>query len=102
MNILDEGVSSILSSNELNSHINSLKKQLVTQILYLPKGYGLKYDGIVFLDRINNISHRDIDRLKLNEKRLFTLSDYGLYLFLLKLSIHFTRIQEKVDRYKGL
>jgi hypothetical protein len=32
---------------------------------------------------------------------LFTLSNFGFYLYLLKLSIHFTRIQEKIDRSTG-
>ena len=39
-----------------------------------------------------------IERDKINYNRIFTLSDYGAYLFLLKLSIHFTRVQDKVER----
>lgn len=33
--------------------------------------------------------------------KLFTLSNFGLYLFLFKLSVHFTRIQERIDRTTG-
>jgi len=67
----------------------------------LPKGAGLQEESIVFLDRINNISNKVIKSEELQTRRIFTLSDYGFYLFLLKISIHFSRIQEKVDRNKG-
>lgn len=83
----------------VKSHINDIRKQRVTQILYLPKGSGLNDESIVFLDKINNISNHHVNREISN--RLFILSDYGLYILLLKISIHFTRIQEKVDRFKG-
>lgn len=86
----------------INSHIEKIKRQQITSILYLPQGGNLQYEGIVFLDRLNNISNEDIDRDDLQNSRLFTLSNYGLYLFLLKLSIHFSRIQEKIDRNKGV
>ena len=55
-------------------------------------------DSIVFFDRVCNFPNNKIPRENLKEQRLFTLSDYGSYLFLLKLSIHFTRIQDKVER----
>lgn len=83
----------------IKSHIEDIRKQKITQILYLPKGSGLNDESIVFLDKINNISNNHIDRKISN--RLFILSDYGLYILLLKISIHFTRIQEKIDRFKG-
>jgi len=82
----------------INSHIADIKKQRITQILFLPKGHRLPEDCIVFLDRLNNCSNKTISRENLKTKRLFVLSDYGFYLFLIKLSIHFTRIQEKVIR----
>lgn len=80
----------------LNQHIESIRKQYITQILYLPAGEGLDYEGIVFLDRINNCKNTIIERNNLKTKRLFTLSNYGHYLLLTKISIHFSRLQEKV------
>jgi hypothetical protein len=82
----------------LNQHVKQLKQQHITQILYLPAGCGLEYEGIVFLDRINNCRNSSISRNTLKQNRLFSLSNYGHYLLLLKLSIHFSRFQEKVDR----
>jgi hypothetical protein len=78
--------------------IDKVKKQYITQIVYLPIGGGLTYEGIVFLDRINNFPNNLVSRQNLRENRLFSLSNYGLYLLLLKLSIHFSRIQEGIDR----
>ncbi|MCK9450846.1 MAG: hypothetical protein M0Q90_04085 [Bacteroidales bacterium] len=83
---------------QIDSHIQSIKNQEVTQIFFLPKAAGKVDDSIVFFDRVCNFPNKLISRENLKERRLFTLSDYGSYLFLLKLSIHFTRIQDKVER----
>jgi len=86
------------TNEQVDSHIKSIRNQEITQIFYLPKINGKIDDSIVFFDRVCNFSNKLIQRENLKEKRLFTLSDYGSYLFLLKLSIHFTRIQDKVER----
>lgn len=86
------------SKAQIDAHINSIKNQEITQIFYLPKVDGKLEDSLVFFDRVCNCSNKSIDREDIKERRLFTLSDYGSYLFLLKLSIHFTRIQDKVER----
>lgn len=86
------------SKERIDSHIQSIKNQEITQIFFLPKADGKVDDSIVFFDRVCNFPNKLISRKNLKERRLFTLSDYGSYLFLLKLSIHFTRIQDKVER----
>ncbi|NJO88532.1 MAG: hypothetical protein HC831_05880 [Chloroflexia bacterium] len=86
------------TKEQIDSHIHSIKNQEITQIFYLPKVNGKIDESIVFFDRVCNFPNKLIPRGNLREKRLFTLSDYGSYLFLLKLSIHFTRIQDKVER----
>ena len=55
-------------------------------------------EAVVFFDYTNSFDVHFIDRDKLKERRLVSLSYYGFYILLLKLSIHFTRIQEKVQR----
>lgn len=82
---------------QIDSHIEKIRKQMVTHVVYLPKNSKMQYDAIVRLDKICSVDRRKIS----NKNRLFTLSDYGLYLFLLKLSIHFTRIRERIDRNEG-
>jgi len=74
----------------------SIKKQEITSMFYLPKGQGLSEDKIAMLDRIQSCPNNEETRL--NAKKIFTLSNYGFYLFLLKLSIHFTRIRDGIDR----
>ena len=89
----------LLNSEErITGHLESIRKQYVTQILYLPRLEGSLDESIVFLDRVYHISNDYVDRDKLKTSRVFTLSDYGNYLFLFKLSLHFTRIQDKVER----
>lgn len=83
---------------KIEAHLKSIKRQEITQILYLPSNGGALKESIVFLDRIFNVDNSFVKRDMLNELRTFSLSDYGSYVFLLKLSIHFTRIQDRVDR----
>ena len=87
-----------IPTNKLNSHIDSIKKQYITQIMYFPANVPHIEESIVFLDRICHIDNRTINRDELDNLRLFSLSDYGFYLLLFKLSVHFSRIQEKVSR----
>lgn len=84
------------------SHERDIRRQSITQIFFLPKGGKLVNDAIVFLDRIISIANQTIDRTDLSHRRLFTLSDFGAWLFTLKLSIHFCRIRDKVDRVAGV
>lgn len=78
--------------------INSIRKQETTQYFYLPKAPSLGYEGIVFLDQITNAPNDPGCQSKMMENHLFTLSEYGFYLFLFKLSVHFTRLGECIDR----
>ena len=86
-----------LTPQQIKQHITAIKKQEITQIFYLP-AQGKMKQSIVFLDRINNCDNSILNRRKLKAGRVFTLSNYGFYLFLLKLSMSFTRIGEGVNR----
>ena len=88
--------------SQIIAHINDIKNQSITHIFYLPRNRNMDYDAIVCLDKICSLDRRKFPDNQVVEKRLFTLSDVGFYLFLLKLSIHFTRIREKIDRRKGV
>ena len=91
-------VSTIGNEERVNNHILEIRKQKITQIFFLPRFGGVLDESIIFLDRIFNIANDYIERSTISSTRIFSLSDYGNYLFLLKLSIHFTRIQDRVDR----
>ena len=85
------------SDQQINDHIKSIKQQRISQILYLPKSNTFN-ESIVFLDRVLNIDNRYIDRVTLKEHRQVSLSDYGFYMLLFKISVHFCRLQENVER----
>lgn len=97
-----EKYSNILLKNgaakeQVEGHLKAVRKQEVSSILYLPAIHELK-ESIVFFDRIMSIDNSFIKREELEQNRIFSLSDYGFYLLLFKLSVHFSRIQEKVNR----
>ncbi len=83
------------------SHLASIRAQQMTSIFYLPSIHGQLNESIVFFDDILNLPSDHIPAGEVKSRRVFTLSDYGYYLFLFKLSFHLTRIQEKVDREAG-
>lgn len=92
---------SSIPAARLVNHLKDIKAQKVSQILYLPKGGKMDYAGIVFFDRaISFPLSSNFVESKCADK-LFTLSNFGLYLFLLKMSVHFTRIQERINRSTG-
>lgn len=80
------------------NHIDDVRKQRISSMFYLPKTANLGEEGIALLDRINNCDLQSLDVGRLVKTRLFTLSDYGFYMFLFKLSVHLTRIREGVER----
>ena len=85
------------TEQQINDHIKSIREQRISQILYLPKSNSFN-ESIVFLDKVLNIDNRTVDRLTLKQRRLISLSDYGFYMLLFKISVHFCRLQERVER----
>jgi hypothetical protein len=93
-----------IPADRVETHISDIKKQWITQVLYLPKGtpgVGLQYEGIVFFDRVISLPMSKETVENLVSQRIFSLSDFGFYLFLFKYSVHYTRIQERIDRNIG-
>lgn len=94
-NVLLEEINDI---EKVRNHVEAVKRQRITHLFYLPKGGNLESDCLVRLDSIchGSLSHASAESLK--QKRLFVLSQYGAYLLALKLSYHFCRLTDKVDR----
>ena len=86
------------TKEKIKGHINDIRKQRIFSIFYLPQGGRLEAESLVFFDHIACFDAKFLDVSNIKRIRLFTLSDYGFYLFVFKLAVHFTRIQEKVDR----
>jgi hypothetical protein len=82
------------SDDRVEQFMKNIKNQRISQILFLPRGGKLKEDGFIFFDRLSSCDLGYLENAQIAGRKLFSLSDYGLYLFLFKLSIHFTRINE--------
>jgi hypothetical protein len=86
-----------LTEQQVNAKIQAIRDQNVTTIFYLPPESSLDDEYIALLDDVHNIPATAFDLTNKNEK-VFTLSMFGFYLFLLKLSVHFCRFHEEVTR----
>lgn len=86
-----------VSEASIDAKITNIKQQKTTSIFYLPQGSGLEADHIALLDDIHTIP---MEHLRENEssEKIFTLSMVGFYLFLFKLSVHFCRFHEEIER----
>lgn len=93
----------LLESNDLpaetiSSKLDSIKKQEVTNMVYLPENDSFE-ESVVFLDDVYQIPAHDLKTLLDDNCKLVTLSQLGFYILLFKLSIHFCRFHESVNRY---
>jgi hypothetical protein len=88
---------SVKTKDQIDSILVDIRRQWVTSIFYLP-AVGELEESIVLLD---NVHTQPFDAFKQTPGRakVFTLSQYGFYLFIIKISIHFTRVQEDVHRF---
>ena len=84
----------------IEDHLASIRNQHVTNAFYIPNDSKSKlgYEGVVFFDDAVSLPNNYIHLEDAPKKRLFSLSDYGFYVFAFKLSIHFTRLQEGISR----
>jgi hypothetical protein len=83
---------------QLEVIIGTIRKQYVTSIFYIPGGSGIIEESIILLDDIH--AHPLQDFLQSGERQpIFTLNQYAFYLFLIKLSIHFSRFREGIQRF---
>ena len=86
-----------LKKVQINAKLKAIRKQSVTTMFYLPSGGYLDEEYVAILDDLHSIpSNVFLDNNKRN--KLFTLSMFGFYLFLFKLSVHFCRFHENLER----
>lgn len=86
-----------LTEQQKTSKLDAIRGQQITSLFYLPQGGELREDHIALLDDLHTVP-LPYYLQKADRKKLFTLSDVGFYIFLMKLSIHFCRMHEEVDR----
>jgi hypothetical protein len=86
-----------LDPEQIKAKVLAIKEQRVTSLVYLPKGSALDDDYVALLDDIHTVPYQAF-RARNEKKKLFTLSNVGFYLFVLKLSVHFCRLHEEIVR----
>ncbi|MDX2173971.1 MAG: hypothetical protein SFY56_12685 [Bacteroidota bacterium] len=88
------------NKEQIDSALNNIKSQTYSNIFYLPPNPINGNDYIVFLDNIfwqpSNILISKI--AKINDERFLCLNHFGFYLLITKLSYHFCRVPEEIDR----
>jgi hypothetical protein len=98
-----------IGEDRIHSFLESLKNNRISNLFYLPERKHnekvilpesfIKFDFNVTLPpEVFNKERYDLNYLENNGDRLFSFSNYGFYLFLTKLSIHYSRIREGVFR----
>lgn len=88
-----------LPQDRIEARLNAIRRQETTNIFYLPPEIPLDEEHVVLLDDIHSMPSELHNK---NPKKIFTLTMAAFYLFIFKLSIHFCRIQENVDRGKNI
>lgn len=76
--------------------VRSIKRQEKTNLVYLPAGASLAEEMVVLLDQIQSLPSTEF--LAADTQRLAVLTQRGFWLFLVKLSMHFLRPHEGVER----
>lgn len=90
----DEGI----PSEKVAGHIETAKKQRLSDIFFLPHSGKLPEDCFAFLGDAMSCDASILTQEKVRNSRLYSLSNYGFYMLLFKLGVHFTRVREEVDR----
>jgi len=85
-----------VGEDKIEQRYEDITKQRITDLFYLPECSGRFPELVVSLDDVHSIPRHVFDTTE--GGRIFCLNFYGFYLFVLKLSIHFTRVQEGMNR----
>lgn len=88
------------NEDQIDGIIGNIRKQYVTSIFYIPDRSGIIEESIILLDDIH--AHPLQDFLGRERQSIFTLNQYAFYLFLIKLSIHFSRFREGIQRFSHI
>lgn len=86
-----------IGAERVAAKLAAIKAQRTSNIFYLRAGGALKEDYVARFDDVHNMPVAAHAKSEDREK-LFTLSNVGFYMLVLKLSVHFCRLQEKVNR----
>jgi hypothetical protein len=84
------------TDTQVTSLADSMRRQKITSMMFLPAISGVMEDSVALMGDIH--SH-PLEHFRTGPRtRVFRLNDFGFYLLLFKLSIHFSRMLENVER----
>lgn len=86
------------TADQIRNILENIRRQRVTSIFYFPECLGKNPESIILLHDIH--AHPMKEFFACNRNALFTLNQYAFYILLMKLSIHFSRFQEGVQRFE--
>ena len=86
-----------IKQRKIGEKLAAIRAQKTSNLFFLPSGGPLVDDHIVRLDDAHSMPVA-AHSTAMDREKLFTLSNTGFYMLVLKLSIHFCRLQEKVNR----
>lgn len=86
-----------MTQDQIDNRFDAIREQRVSTMFYLPKGGELDAEHVALLDDLHTLPFR-VFEANTERKKLFTLSMVGFYVFLFKLSFHFCRFHENVER----
>ncbi|KPP86568.1 MAG: hypothetical protein HLUCCO07_07290 [Rhodobacteraceae bacterium HLUCCO07] len=86
-----------IEPQQVDEKLAAIRAQKTTNMFFLPSGGPLAEDHVVRLDDVHSmpvVAHFAAE----DREKLFTLSNTGFYMLILKLTVHFCRLQERVNR----
>lgn len=86
-----------LSPAEVDDKVSAVRSQRITNIMYLPASVSNTVDSIAVLDMASSIPYK-IFEAEAARRKVRSLNQLGLYLLSFKLSIHFCRMHEGLQR----
>jgi|SRR5579859_1638940 len=84
--------------DQIETFSSTVRSQLSSNIFYLPANVKDNKEYIVLLDNIFWFPTAELNSYEIAGTRLASLSHFGYYLFILKLSYHLCRLPETCDR----
>lgn len=84
------------TQQQIDETLSDIRKQEIHRLFYLPAVPGVQGESLV---RLDDMHAQPLSSIKPDAiQRVFTLNQYGWYVLLIKLSIHFTRMAEDLER----
>lgn len=83
-------------SKDADGIINQIRRQEVVRLFYLPAVPGQFGESVIALDNLYSLPLGMLNEER--RTRVFSLSNFGWYVLLFKLSVHFTRMTDAVRR----